>query len=76
LSHGGELAGFRAAQWEGGDFVGSAPTEKNRRLPAMIRGPGCFAPASWMAAVSARTQARVRRFVPSGDVRRTILAAL
>src|ERR1035437_9306879 len=55
----------------------SAPTEKNWRLPAMIRGQGCFFILSfrssfrWLtAAVSASTQAWVRRLVPSGEMRR------
>ena len=55
----------------------SAPTEKKWRLPAMISGRSCFCSSSLSsakAAVSASTQARVRRLVPSGEVRRKMRA--
>ena len=45
LSHGGELAGFRAAQWEGGDFVEVRTHRKESAIACNDQGAGLFRPS-------------------------------
>ncbi len=52
----------------------SAPAEKKRSLPEIMRGRGSLASCS-IASVSARTHARVRRLVPSSERRRKMKTA-
>ena len=51
----------------------SAPTEKNFEFPAMMSGTGWLR-SSATAAVSERTHDRVKRFVPSGEIKRRCCA--